>query len=1404
MRFFANPKTGKPTIVAIDDFDALDQIIRQVFFNFFTKEDVGRLLLIMTLNEGTQATNQILSELGKSETFKGAKLTIMQLAPPQKEELFSSVRNEIAPSIPDEVLDYVYGLVGGDNPIVFREIIQFLSGWYGGTPLSTEGNGAPPSEITLESARERLGRGAGGDAAGVEGIFRRLYELAVERLPETFKLLLWAAAVAGECFPRDYLVRILACERSRNLGLEEFTESVDMTVSRFLSTTPLIETVDRYLARFKSSFLRRVVLSGAGPEIAERRRRFIGDYLAHLFSQSAAQRIDDVDRGVTFARILLQLDQADDGSGPAAPDGGDRLTAPTGDTSPLLIALEEVVAYSLMESATDAHDGGLNGRRDRVDEIIICAVDFWYFTGTQSSAEDDAVRNLWALHETLMKCDPKSDHALARAHAALLRLRIWLNLAEIHSGQRKRRVDFAKGEAKAARAAAVGRLGIVRSALELKAIEIDLQEAEAYIVDIKSTGRNKRRRRSLDSDRDIAKTGLGKIEAAISRLARPADAANELKRIKAELRRPDLDAQTTLALKERFFKLSMVDQQESDWPEALRDSVEVLRLRAMERLTNLAGWFSAEDMEGLDATRYTNQLIDELRNVIGRHVDQPRSQIHLWALRKLGLMLVAKSRLATAETDGFEDRQRALAFAEEAVERLSACHTHNPATKVAVDLVGAIERLAALCDYRDRLVELREILTMLARELPPDERRSYVLCEIARVDRFIQGKGDARWPDWLPSLWRRHRNGKADFMDACFTEFGQLSRANERTAAVDEMLEAPDLSDLNIPERLIAAVKRSRHKSQDPIIAVLERYGRREMNEGQLAKVGPAAIAKMERTIAAAESALGRASAEARLSVVSLRMRLRTRSALTVIAATDDVGIIEQELNGLRREFLPMRRLADALGDGGAQYLLVTLWTRIAEAMLDRAKTMSARRELYFFLRDSARDWFEEVEILLEDSFDLSRLISVWEAQADFHREFGNLFEASTYKNRIARARRYDRYGEKISGLLYRANGGSLNYKDRTAPRDTRFLLEAVLQVELNRADVTEVDRRRMRERLGVLLWQNVRLRQPRSIRDGIPLLPSTSALLDFTTSESGAGGLIGDIMALWAADPPEQVVPGTMLTTKIVGVTVGGLLVEDRIGRRYLVAKNFLPVPYFHFFTKASVDLNGNSLDEALRRDSLQSALVVVILGETEIQRYEKDFGALPEAPLVTARGKNFVETALPCLLPRVHKRLAVGASNSAVVIFMAQQDLSLFSLEDGILHKQITTDLLHLRRLVAIPLVATKKDQELQIDLRARLMHELVHFVRSFWSDLVLVDLREDLSEAVFELSIGTPVDPRMERTTRSMLIKAFPKIRKFSIIGGVADIPPVDPASAEDEAEPPRSHSRRRRTTAKESAS
>ncbi len=1379
---FAQLRDGKPTLLILDDFDELDPLSRQAFFSRIPPEGLERLLIVITLREGADATKYLLNEIRRLDRLPASRQTVLRLGLPTRSALREDLFKELGP-IPEEVFDYVYDNFGDGNPIVVREIVQFLFGWYGGSTVINDATGHYAKNWDISSLKRHLGVVEQG-AVGLKTIFERICEIAFGALADEAQRLLRAAAFFGDRFERELLVHLLKRHRLRTAG-NDAVSTPEIAIDELLASSALIDVPSNGLPHFKGRFLRHAVLHRFQNEIRSEQVELVSEYIRFIVKDNRARFRTGHD--ASMARIVLSLERADGTFDPRKEEMS-RLAPPKEPSSPLLDRLLAAVQMSIDGpiDSSKREDAGLH----LANEILIGAADYWSMVSVRASEEDEAVRNLWALHEILVNCDPREEFALARAHSAILRLRIWVNDSEANALQRTRRIDFAKLEAKAARSASRIHAGEAKSMLELKAIELDLLAAEAYLLDYRNSSKARRKKKEASSGRLVASFGLKRIEEAIRKLAPANSSSSELAAIKSELRQKELSEERKRELRDRMADLLLEDDNNGAerWPQSMLEAVDFLRVRAMERLVQLSQWFTSEETLDLDIDLYRSELVAALRRVVIRHKSgtDPHSQV--WALRRLGRALHEMSAEWTGDISQTGLRSLSISYAQEAVESFGACYDKSPASNVAMELLHAIERVSEITENRNALAELRSRLGRLAQHMAVGDRQSFLLTEAGRIDRFIRSKGDERWSGWTSSLWQRYRAGDktAAFMGNVFSAFGDLQKSSERKAVARELFSAPELADLDVLGVLIASVRNQPFANQDAIVDILDNFERRAMSSNWLSSAAPHEIEALRQNILQVASALGRTSPRARLGVLSLQMRLQTHRVLGFISSGSSAEAVAPHLDEIEREFRSMEMLTDALHDTDAQQLLIELWSSIAEWLLSKARDATGQRMFYFFLRDQARSWFDRLESRLETSNDLAQLEGVWGKQAEFHREFGNLFEATTLGNKIERLRRYDRFGPVVGGLLYRAADTELDMRGRDPFRDTRLLLEAVLRTELSdySHEISEIDSWRMRERLAAMLWQNARARQPRSIREEIPLLPTEVAIAAFAGSDNGPGELISDIVQLWASDPPKTVVPGTMISTRIVAVHAAGLEVADSAQRRYLVREKFLPVKYFHFHRDASIALAGEALDHALKDAGLHTAMVIVVLGDKENRQFESDFGVPTPYLLGTSRGRDFVETVLPCLLPKLRKRLTVGASNSSVAVFVAATDLSLFTLGGGLVHQQITDRLLNLRRFAAVPLITAPKSAIASLDVNAMTQQELSDFVRVFWADLTLVDLRSDRSEAIFELTIGAPVAPRKERTTRSMLKKAFPGIKRFTIIGGILEDRDSIDGEADDE--------------------
>lgn len=1379
LRDFSQSISGKPTFLVLDDFDEMSEMAQAIILKNMSTDGFERLIVILTLQEGTAQANSLAEELGRGDLARNTVL--LTLSAPTGVELLSQLQEDFGAAVSRELVDHLSNRSGGSNPVIIREIIQALLGWYGGRPyLVIDGQADErtltfTSNVTLEDINSEFFSVGSKSSDELSDILGNIWGDAIRRLDDLDQFILAAIAFGGNEVSEDFIVAALQQDTGfTSTAVTEVAHWRERVRDLAARLSFLVSDAEN-IFRFDGAYTRFAILKVTERIWAPRRAVLLAAAvvdafrLGHALQQSAAF-------GSTCAELVLSVA---DGNQPLCRMrvSGSSLHA-FGESSlerveSLRSGLASIVISSLPDDRQTEADIS-----ERADKILSAAAEHFYVQSL--SGRDRSAQDRLRFLASALRASGYPDFPHARARASVLQLRLALNRRPLTSGGLQNVIKLSEIERKAAREHLDEMKPEENWRLALLAIEMDILHAEAVLGAIKS---GQAKSGTSNRDREEARQQVFRsLREAVERLSRDpgteADRNGEKNRLLDRLLSGEIDKMAYLDL------LSEVEKSESTtnfaWPKGAKAEVDFQLVRARERLVFLLEFHASPDDDRSQLEETRAELSRSLEDYV-KMGPQPHLQARFaWATRKLGLIL--RDQACDTQGDLGTASPETINISERAVQFLSISYDQSKAPNVAMELLRAIEFHVGLVGDTRSLTRLRDRLLDLGRELVTAPLASRTIVGVAEIESRIcarLGDGADVSP---PSLWAGYVAGDTEalFVETAFTDFARIPSRNDRYWVLSRLFSEPELAETNVLERLLASGRDIGGLSIAAIVDTLDVFEQQRFEAvPDKTPLTDQASSELLRALDQIGPKIQTVAPPTRVALDMLRFRVLAQKAIVAISHSNDSASVFEANKSVETLARSIGDLAQALRDEKSAKKLIGYAKQIGDAFLARAASMEDRA-FHFALRDAALAWYQLATTTLQTCPDLKISVSILRSHAGFHRDHGNFSEARLLNNACARLERYRKWGNDLGGTVYAATDAILTASAESQERGARLLLLAVLKAEIvdpqiiARMPAFEAERRQLRTRLAAVLWQSLRSRQPKQVSASMSLAPPIDAVRKFAEPSSApdtgerpgrANSLVGDILSFWAAEPPPAPTPGTLVVARISAVLPNGIELLDLRGQRFRIDDNLLPSSYYQFL-KYAVGRDGSDLAASLRKKKLAAMLPIIVLaGDGEAGLGD---GVLP----ATARGLAYLGDLIGCLLPGLSRGLVVGGSNSVVALRLAQPDFEPFRVGGWTLHKQIAAELLCVKRLILAPAPYVPQAPNSMYDRHALLQQELADFARATWSALSLVSLRQDLSEATFEIAIDAPVSPQTERTTRSLLRKAFPDVHLIRFLGGALE--------------------------------
>lgn len=1371
---YAAARGGRPSLLIVEDIDAIDPLFHSSMLKGLEQYHSPRLLVIVTGKEGSAGLKRF---CGMLEDFPAinSKARRFALSEPDREELWALMRKEFKGGLQKELFAFLYDRVGGGSPAMMRYVLQALSGLHGCRQFLIRGSGSYRSRESLETIQayfEEIG------AAGGQQLQQLVGQIALQGLQGLSPLhrkLLAAGAFLGEEFPVTYLARV--CQLMDGGDITGQLASLQSLESR----TPLVRKLDESVLGFSSAFARGAVLSDQHALPVQDRLKFLSAYTGFLFDRTVEHESRGTDRDAEAAKIVLSI-----------ADGAQTLdTAILSESAPaenteasderqaaLFLYLPQIAAESFGPENQAISGKDINRR---ANELLEAAVRHW--SGGEFGPEDHsaAAGHLRFLRSALARHDSEGRYARAQSLAAISVLSKWLNVRTRSRDEIRKRAQMAADSVTAVKAAQAESRGDEYWALYLRRLELMLLQAEAKILDSAADGKTAGQEISANDRYDRRTAPLLEMIGSIDAAAAPVFSTDQelAKLVAQDLDKESLDRKIAEILsRSKAAAAAGHSPDGKEMPKEVQSKAGFLRIRALERFVRLAQRGSLPKEQGrLELLeQHRSALQGDLKKLADLPPGPETRPVRVWAARKLGLNFLSGE---------FEAMETEAARLGQAYEYLNIAYSSEKSLKSGAELLRAVEAYGGVLGSAQGLSDLRRQLEAMADQFAGDPVAGALLTGIFALDRRLQEKMSGAGLSVPASLWTRAAEAgrQEEWLQAILASLPRLQQYDRRRALA-ELLTAKELSEVPVVERIAEAAKSqgllARETLADAVEAVSGQIG--DALKGNA--VPDSRMLSVIAEIDTLDALIGHDAVRPRLAVALLRERLTAKATVAAIRSGTSLPELRAALDNQMEFTKSAQSLAEGLNDQDALAALLDRTLAIAQALFDRAMQAETPHGKFAF-RKLARIWFDWLEQKQQFSINLAQKQLVWERRAEFHNDHGNRFVAAGLQNQIARSRRFERIGDVAGGLHYLAAEAQLNPKAYKPGRAQRYLLEAVFLGEINHAARPEDERSPemavrlwvMRSELAHLLWQRLRHNQPAQTRSSIPFNPPKAALDAFVFSRRGAEGLVSDTLDFWGSEAPASLTAGTKLAAQIIRVEPLGLVLRDAAGREVLMPVQYLPITCFNGFERLSSEAPEIGMAAALSNAGLPGRMMCVILGPQARGSFGEQTGYQGDLPIVSARGPRFVQGVIECFTPGLPLRrgegrpsFIIGGSNSAAAVFVRQGDERMYRRNNGLLRAQVCGELILLPRLTFVPIAALHKSRELDPD--AVLAQELEAFVGVYDSSLTVSGLKKDRSEAVLSLSIGAAVQPRKERTTRSMLRKAFPGIGVFRFEGGALE--------------------------------
>ena len=1384
LKKISDEKHGKPTLIFIDDLDHIDPALQETLISLLKLSKLKRLMIVATAQVNSEGV-KVFREKINAHSGLSDRVNQIQLGLPSANSLYGQMQKEFGSSLPRPLFDKLQGYIGGGSPVLMRHIIQALSGEYGGQKFLRKGIGDYVAGANFETILEflnSLGKQRNeslNEQLNLESLIQRLVAQTLTDLTPVQKRCLAAAAIIGSRFPIGYIEKVLAL-----FVPNQDTSALARTVLADLAQKiPFIEFEDQQELSFRSGLARAAVLFDQTFYRPDDCWKYFGAYLDYLLSQPSEHPLQREACRAETARVVIALtDQRltlDDNILDQDDLTKARLDMSDQRATALMQSLPHVAWHSL-GNALDLQVAPSEMVYKRENDILVQAVDHWFHRAERGERADEAMGQVRFLHEALQKTGRSEKFAPARAEAAIARLKIMLDHRANQVSDLRRRLVMAETEAGFVGEVIENTHGEDRRQLSLRHFELELLVAEAKAfqrASPKTVALLSKAEREEDARLEMFPPLLAKLGAFASLPS--AFAQTELPAIAKDLaKRQDLETKRDTALR----LVSWITHAAASLVPARSESqdleVQLLYARALERYVRLARYFSTGSFDSKMVKDAHRDLFGRLEHICSKFSIETHHVEHAWAQRKLGLLLLDEINFQEDDTTdrGFREKKNA----QRAFDCLFTAHRIERTVRTALEALRALDVLLSYPCETNFLKNIQKMLPEILEKNLGALRASLIIAIAIKIDRQLIDEMKNRGVEHGPGLCDHEKFLGKNLLLAALSGIPFLTKGERHTVFTEifASLGQDDVQGQNLLRDALKALEINDSDSAKDLIAYVGR--RHDLRNGTIQEKNLAAQTLLTE-FGELIPDVSRLPPAARSVAFSMMLEAKVILVQTEIVQHADWDRLDRSLSTIKDLSDQNYYLARDLHDTPMIRQIATCILQVAQTFLDASAndllatdfTASAR------LRNNADIWFTLAESFFAETTDLTKRRSIWNSQIRFHEEHGNLFEASTHRNLITRADRFQMVGGEAGGTWYAATEMLLRGGRMGRQKGARLLLEAVLLAEqfrdatMDPAVLTQLHS--LREQLAVIVWQGLRKDQPRRTRHSIPLLPQDQPLEEFVRSSRGESGLVDDILQLWASEPPVELTPGMRVVVQMVRLHPIGALCRDGLGREFLLPHAFMPTRTYNKCGTLPQSISCQGLQQQLKKIDCDGNMLVVMLGRSQVERMQREWGIELDMPICTARGLEFIQGSLNAILPGLEYRrhsnrpsLCIGASNSAAAVFTSSHDIATFLNNRGVFHKQICNRLLKLRRLILSPVGPSNKKLLTENDEAIAISSELSDFATALWSDLSLEDVSQSPPRATFRLSIGASVDPAKERTSRSLLRKAFPDV-EFQIIGG-----------------------------------